>query len=188
MFTENLFRKLLQLEENWVVKSVDTDFHSGEIFIHIACLRDYLEDRETGELCKVYDHAPMREWRHLDTMQYKTYIRCQLPRIITSQGKVKTYQPNWASSHDRHTYLFEHAVIDLLQASKNQTRTAQLMRCGFNVVNRILHLSVRRGMSRRNCSSLTFDHLSIDEKSFKKGHQYITVLTGCRRRPHQGIL
>lgn len=183
MFTENLFTKLLQLEENWIVKSVDTDFDSGEIFIHIECLRDQLEDRETGELCKVYDHAPMREWRHLDTMQYKTYIRCQLPRIMTSQGKVKTYQPNWASGHERHTYLFEHAVIDLLQASKNQTKTAQLMRCGFNVVNRILHLSVRRGMSRRNCSSMTFDHLSIDEKSFKKGHQYITVLShpasGC---------
>lgn len=183
MFTENLFTKLLQLEENWVVKSVDTDFDSEEIFIYIECLRDHLEDRETGDLCKVYDHAPMREWRHLDTMQYKTYIRCQLPRIITSEGKVKTFQPNWASDHERHTYLFEHAVIDLLKASKNQTKTAQLMRCGFNVVNRIMHLSVKRGMDRRNNSTLSFDHLSIDEKSFKKGHQYITVLSypvsGC---------
>lgn len=183
MFTENLFTKLLQLEEGWVVESVDTDFNSEEIFIQIVCLLDQLEDSETGELCKVYDHAPIREWRHLDTMQYKTYIRCQLPRIITSSGKVKTVQPNWASGYERHTYLFEHAVIDLLKASKNQTKTAQLMRCGFNVVNRIMHLSVKRGMDRRNYSELTFDHLSIDEKSFKKGHHYITVLShpasGC---------
>lgn len=38
-------------------------------------------------------------------------------------------------------------------------------------------------MDRRNYSELTFDYLSIDEKSFKKGHQYITVLShpasGC---------
>jgi transposase len=144
---------------------------------------DDLEDEETGEFCKIYDYAPMREWRHLDTMQYKTYIRCQLPRIITSAKKVKTVQPNWASGYERHTYLFEHAVIDMLKASKNQTKTAQLMRCGFNVVNRIMHLSVKRGMERRNYSGLTFDHLSIDEKSFKKGHSYITVLShptsGC---------
>jgi transposase len=183
MFTENLFTKLLQLEDGWIVESVDTDFNKEEIFIQIACLLDQLEDSETGELCKVYDHAPIREWRHLDTMQYKTYIRSQLPRIITSGGKVKTVQPNWASGYERHTYLFEHAVIDLLKASKNQTKTAQLMRCGFNVVNRIMHLSVRRGMDRRNYSELTFDHLSIDEKSFKKGHHYITVLShpgsGC---------
>lgn len=183
MFTENLFKKLLQLEDGWIVESVDTDFNKEEIFIQIACVLDQLEDSETVELCKVYDHAPMREWRHLDTMQYKTYIRCQLPRIITSSGKVKTVQPNWASGYERHTYLFEHAVIDLLKASKNQTKTAKLMRCGFNVVNRIMHLSVKRGMARRDYSSLTFDHLSIDEKSFRKGHHYITVLShpasGC---------
>lgn len=183
MFTENLFTKLLQLEDGWIVESVDTDFNKEEIFIQVACVLDQLEDSETVELCKVYDHAPMREWRHLDTMQYKTYIRCQLPRIITSSGKVKTVQPNWASGYERHTYLFEHAVIDLLKASKNQTKTAKLMRCGFNVVNRIMHLSVKRGMARRDYSSLTFDHLSIDEKSFRKGHHYITVLShpasGC---------
>lgn len=72
MFTENLFTKLLQLEDGWIVESVSTDFNKEEIFIQIACLLDQLEDSETGELCKVYDHAPMREWRHLDTMQYKT--------------------------------------------------------------------------------------------------------------------
>lgn len=49
------------------------------------------------------------------------------------------------------------------------------MRCGFNVINRILHQSVERGMKRRSLSQVYFDHLSIDEKSFKKGHHYITV-------------
>ena len=51
------------------------------------------------------------------------------------------------------------------------------MRCGFNVINRILHQSVERGMKRRSLSQVHFDHLSIDEKSFKKGHHYITVLS-----------
>jgi len=183
MFTENLFTKLLQLEQGWIVKSVETDLSEQEICIEIFCILDHFLDDETGEICKFYDRAPIRSWRHLDTMQYKTFIKCQLPRIINSNGKVKTVQPNWASGYERHTYLFEHAVIDLLKASKNQTKTSKLMRCGFNVVNRIMHLSVKRGMDRRNYSELTFDYLSIDEKSFKKGHQYITVLShpasGC---------
>ena len=183
MFTENLFTKLLQLEQGWIVKSVETDLSEQEICIEISCILDHFLDDETGEICKFYDRAPVRSWRHLDTMQYKTFIKCQLPRINNSNGKVKTVQPNWASGYERHTYLFEHAVIDLLKASKNQTKTSKLMRCGFNVVNRIMHLSVKRGMDRRNYSELTFDYLSIDEKSFKKGHQYITVLShpasGC---------
>jgi transposase len=177
MFTENLFTKLLQLEQGWIVKSVETDFSEQEIHIEISCILDQFLDEETGEICKFYDRAPVRSWRHLDTMQYKTFIKCQLPRMITSNGKVKTVQPNWASGYERHTYLFEHVVIDLLQASKNQTKTAKLMRCGFNVINRILHQSVERGMKRRSLSQVHFDHLSIDEKSFKKGHHYITVLS-----------
>lgn len=183
MFTENFFTILLNLEDGWSVQSVGSDVGKAEVFIDVRCLLNEVEDQETGDICKVYDHAPLRVWRHLDTMQFKTYIRCSLPRIKTSDGKVKTIQPSWASDHERHTYLFEHAVIDLLKASKNQTKTAQIMRCGFNVVNRIMHLSTKRGMERRNYTKLVFDQLSIDEKSFKKGHQYITVLShpgsGC---------
>lgn len=180
MFTENFFTLLLNLEDHWVVKSVKSNIKTNEVFIHIECTSNEFEDPQTGEKCKLYDHAPERKWRHLDTMQYKTYITCRLPRIKTTSGKVKTVKPSWASGYERHTYLFEHAVIDLLKASKNQTKTAELMRCSFNVVNRIIHLSTERGMKRRNVSTLAFDHLSIDEKSFKKGHHYITVLSHPR--------
>ena len=184
MFTENFFTTLLNLEDGWEVQSIETDLGNAEIYIRISCRLQELADDQTGELCKVYDHAPEREWRHLDTMQYKTYIKCKLPRIIASNGKVKTVQPNWASGYERHTYLFEHAVIDLLKATKNQTKTALLMRCGFNIVNRILHVSTQRGMGRRNYSQVVFDQLSIDEKSFRKGHHYITVLS----HPHSGCV
>lgn len=184
MFTENFFTTLLNLEDGWEVQSIETDLGNAEIYISINCRLQELADDQTGELCKVYDHAPERKWRHLDTMQYKTYIKCKLPRIIASDGKVKTIQPNWASGYERHTYLFEHAVIDLLKATKNQTKTALLMRCGFNIVNRILHVSTQRGMGRRNYSQVVFDQLSIDEKSFRKGHHYITVLS----HPHSGCV
>jgi transposase len=67
-------------------------------------------------------------------------------------------------------------VIDLLQATKNQTKTASLMRMGFNQVNYIMHKSVERGLERRG-SLGEVKHISIDEKSFKRGHDYVTVLS-----------
>ncbi len=67
-------------------------------------------------------------------------------------------------------------VIDLLLATKNQTATSKLLRTGFNVINRIIHLSVKRGLVRRD-KTLTLSNLSIDEKSFRKGHSYVSVLS-----------
>jgi len=91
--------------------------------------------------------------------------------------------------YERNTYKFESVVIDLLQATKNQTQTANLANCGFNVVNRIMHLATQRGLSRRS-SQMTYHHLGIDEKAFKKGHHYISVLTypdaGCVLDVFQG--
>jgi hypothetical protein len=75
MFTENFFTRILDLDDGWAVESVDTDFSKAEISIQIVCLLEQLEDIQTGELCKIYDHGLSRVWRHLDTMQYKTYIK-----------------------------------------------------------------------------------------------------------------
>lgn len=62
MFTENLFKLLLNLEEGWVVKTVLTDITKGKVSIEIACTLRELEDKETGEMCKIYDHAPKRSF------------------------------------------------------------------------------------------------------------------------------
>lgn len=177
---EALFERLLELDAGWVVSQVLTDLDQQEIRIHVECRSKSVVDVVTGQMCKVYDHAPLRKWRHLDIMQYKTYICCRLPRIKVPTGEVRTVDPPWASSHERHTFLFEHLVIDLLRMSGNQTRTAALLRCGFNVVNRIIHLSCERGMGRRKLEGHVLEHLSIDEKSFKKGHKYVTVLSEPR--------
>lgn len=167
MFTEQFFDLLLAFGNEWIVKEVKTNLETDEVDIYV----------EYFGSAKIYDYAPSRRWRHLDTMQFKTFINCRLPRIKTAEGKVKTLLPPWADKHDRHSYLFESAVIDLLLATRNQTQTARLMRCKFDVVNEILHKAVRRGIERREESVEIFENLSIDEKSFHKGHSYATVLS-----------
>jgi transposase len=97
---------------------------------------------------------------------------------------VKQIAVGWAGKHDRHTYHFEIKIIDLLIATKNQTKTAEFMNCSFRMVNRIMHRSVERGMLRREVSKVPFEHISIDEKSFKKGHKYVTVLS----HPKSGVV
>jgi len=58
-----------------------------------------------------------------------------------------------------------------LKSTKKQTKTAELLRCGFNVINRIIHISVERGLSRGPKEYELEQHINIDEKSFKKGQK-----------------
>lgn len=181
MFSEQFFDLLLNIGDDWKVYDVKVDFITNEVDIFISFIGDKATCPDAGELCAIYDHRVSRRWRHLDTMQFKTFINCKVPRVQSSIG-IRTIDVPWADTYERHTYLFERLAIDLLKATKTQTQTANLLRCGFNVINRIIHRSVERGMDRRP-KDASFSHLSIDEKSFRKGHQYVTVLsspsTGC---------
>ena len=59
------------------------------------------------------------------------------------------------------------------------------MRCGFSVVNNIIHTANERGLLRRD-KDVIYKQLSVDEKLHKANHQYVSVLicpdTGQRCR------
>ena len=176
-FTKDFFNLILDLGEEWVITNIEVNHKAQEVFLDIEYKSDYYEDPESLESAKLYDHAEERIWRHLDILHYKSYIRCRIPRVLCKDGKVKQIAIGWADKHDRHTYDFEVKVIKLLQATKNQSKTALFMNCSFRLVNRIMHRAAYRGMQRRSINKVAFEHISIDEKSFKKGHNYITVLS-----------
>jgi transposase len=67
-------------------------------------------------------------------------------------------------------------IIESLQLTKSQTRTAELQRVSFNQVDRIMHRSVKIGLSRRSKEDRYY-YLSIDEKAVHKGHDYISILS-----------
>ncbi len=56
------------------------------------------------------------------------------------------------------------------------------MQVSFHLVNRVIHSSVQRGLLRK--VPVNYTSLSIDEKSFRKGHNYVTVLSD----PETGII
>jgi transposase len=101
-------------------------------------------------------------------------MKSKLPRLL--ERSVKTISPPWADKFERHSLLFESATISLLLAIKNQTQPANLMRCKFDVVNRILHNATIRGLDQIKLIENAIVKISIDEKSFQKGHIYATVL------------
>lgn len=168
-----LYHKLLELDSNWRVNEVE--LIDGDIVIFVEYISNTWVDKQTGEELSLYDLREERMWRHLNTMQYKTFIHCRVPRVRDSNGKIRTIDTPWAKDLDRFTVWFESFVIEVLLATKNQTKTAKLLDMGFNQVNRIMHRATSRGLARRDLSGTV--NASLDEKSFRKGHQFVSVLS-----------
>jgi len=78
------------------------------------------------------------------------------------------------------TLLFERFAIDILLASKNQGKTAQILRLSFDALHHIMSKAVKRGLSQRDDENI--QHIGIDEKSMKRGHNYLSVLSDTKGR------
>ena len=67
---EQHYRRLLGLEEPWVVEAVDLDLAAQRVEIRLGAQVDTrgLKYPKCGKWTALYDHAPERRWRHLDTM------------------------------------------------------------------------------------------------------------------------
>lgn len=174
------YSQLLGLVAPWTISDVDLDVERGTLAIHI------LEEKDTsfpcpecGKAAKRYDHAPVRRWRHLDTMQFTTEIIASLPRVECPDHGVKNVAVPWAEAHSRWTLLFELFAIDVLLATTNLTRAMGLLKIGWEQVHKIRKAAVSRGLANR--AEEDIEHAGMDEKSFLKGHRYATLLADLRR-------
>lgn len=170
---------LLGIQSPWQVKTVDLKLESKRVEIAL----DWQSGAkgkcpECGQECAVYDWANERTWRHLDTMQFETIIRAKAPRVDCAEHGVKTTQVPWAEPHGRFTRLFERFAIDVLVASRSVTQGAELLGLSWDEVHHILERAVRRGLSRRKLEDICY--VGLDEKSFGRGHSYISLLTDLK--------
>ena len=173
MQLESFYGQILGVKSPWKVVSVtlDTELQLVDVFVdfmgvpHCPCC----DERAT-----IHDYAKERVWRHLDSCQMKTYLHCRLPRTKCSKCKVKTLIPSWSKPKSRFTLMFEAFIIEVLLATKCDTETAKILRMTAKEVLTVKDRAVDRGLDRRELNGPKA--LAIDEKSFGKGHNYLTIL------------
>ena len=177
---EEHYEQLLGLIGAWKVSAVQPELSAKRVVVEIYYdLSQSLECPDCGSVCPRYDDREMREWRHLDTMQFETILRCEVPRCNCPEHGVKTVRVPWAGKGSRFTLLFESFAIDVLQACSSVKAAAELMGLSWHQVNEIKRRAVARGLERRQ--AVPVKYLGIDEKSFRKGHNYISLLTDLDR-------
>ena len=172
-----LYEQLQGLRRPWAVERVELDVAGQEVSVFVAGAEGALwHCPECQRECPVYDLREERRWRHLDSCGFTTWLIARTPRVECSEHGVKTVNVPWAGPKSRFTLAFECFAITLLQATKVQSRTAHLLKLNPGQVHDIMQRAVARGLSRRNGDEV-MPHLALDEKSFHRGHQYVTVLS-----------
>src|SRR5208283_1566459 len=110
-----LYTKVLGVKPPWMISGVQLDLKQRTVTISISY------DTSVPVACPVcqgqaaiYDHQK-RRWRHLDTMQFKTIIECEVPRASCEDHGVKQLAVAWAEANGRFTALFEALAINWLK-------------------------------------------------------------------------
>jgi transposase len=166
------YRLLLGLDENWGV----SDVRVGEGRIEIVLVGSgEFECCGCGKVCPLRDHAKRRSWRHLDVMQYETVLTARVPRTDCPDCGVKTCVVPWAGKHTRFTLLFEEYSVRVLLAASSVEAARSLLGLEWATLNQIMVRAVGRGLARRDLDGVSY--VGVDEKSFGKGQDYVTVLT-----------
>jgi len=178
MRDRELYGKILGVKPPWEVEDVDLDRENEEVRVHLRNSRSELPCPVCGQTCGRYD-ARSRRWRHLDTCQYRTILVAEVPRVRCPEHGVVQVTVPWAEAGSGFTALYEALIIDWLQESCISA-VARRMRLSWRQVDTVMKRAVRRGLARRQAELPA--HIGVDEKSFQKRHEYVTIVLDQARK------
>jgi transposase len=178
MHDKELYSKILGIEAPWKVTDIELDQRDREVRVHLANEEPRPACPECGKPCAGYD-SRRRRWRHLDTCQYRTILVADVPRIECPEHGVVQVRVPWGEPGSRFTALMEALAIDWLKEA-SLSAVSRMLGLSWKEVATIQDRAVQRGLSRRAQELPT--QLGVDETSFQKRHEYVTVV--CDRARH----
>jgi len=156
------------------VEKVEMDVAGGEVRIEVACERAKWAG-EQGQRLHLHGYEK-RQWRHLDTCQLKTIITAEVPRVLDPEsGKTEMVKVPWAESRSGWTLMFEHFSVRVLLGCATISDALKLLGINWQQAQKIMEAAVERGLERRKLEGIRY--VGLDEKSFGRGQNYISVMT-----------
>jgi transposase len=171
----DVFMKLLALERPWMVDRVrlEAETLSVEIFLrHRSNAR--FRCPECGALLPLYDHVPLRRWRHLDHGSWLTWLQARIPRVSCLFHGIRQVSLPWALPGARCSLAFEkHAIATLLET--DVLGASRLLRISWDEAWGFMERAVGRGLKAKKRRVIA--RLGVDEKAVAKRHQYVTLVS-----------
>lgn len=175
MADKELLTALLHLREPWYIARIDVEVAKEEAHVTVSHHHGRLPCPACGQACLVEDHSDERIIRHLDLWQAKTFIHVDVPRTRCAEHGVLRVALPFAEPGSRFTMAFEERTIATILACQTVQGASDLLRISWEEARGIMERAVERGLGRRTADIVPY--LGVDEKSIRKGHRYVTVLT-----------
>lgn len=175
-----MYQEILGLELPWSVQEVELNIDGGRVDIHV----EHPEGQKwkcphCARELSCYDHSPERTWRHLDTCQLETHLHARIPRVQCPEHGVVQAAVPWAEERGRFTLLMERFIIQALRACQTTKGACELLRISWDQAWHVLERAVARGQARKE--AVVTPRIGVDEKAFRKGHSYMTVVNDIDR-------
>jgi transposase len=175
-----LYQQILGLAEPWFVGRVELKMEEGRVDIFVEHQAEAgWQCPECGKACRLYDHTDERVWRHLDSCQLKTYLHARVPRTGCAEHGIRKVKLPWAQTRSRFTLLMERMIIDVIRQCSTITGACAIMRVSWDEAWGVMQRAVERGRERKQAAVVR--HVGVDEKAFRKGHSYLTVVCDLER-------
>jgi transposase len=174
-----LFETILGLRAPWHIARVELNTNEQRVDLWLDHDPTRWPCPECGELLPGFDHAEARIWRHLDTCQFQTHVHAEIPRVECPTHGVKQVRVPWAEPRSRFTLLMERLVIDLIQQCSTVTGACRIARISWDEAWGVMTRAVARGRSRKVAQPIPY--IGVDEKAFRKGHRYHTIVCDLKR-------
>lgn len=173
MDDRDLYQTILGLQQPWTVERVALREAAAEVDVWVSAVSGTtFACPQCDTPSPIYDHVE-RRWRHLDTCQFRTMLCARVPRVQCATHGVITIPVPWAEAGSRFTLLFERLAIAWLREA-TPTAVGRRLGLSWEEGRGIMERAVRRGLQRRTAAPVA--KLGIDEKSFLRRHQYVSVV------------
>ena len=174
-----LFETILGLARPWHVARVELNTTSQRVDVWVEHDDTRWPCPECAATLACWDHVEERTWRHLDTCQFETHLHARIPRVQCPTHGVKQVRVPWAEPRARFTLLMERFVIDVIQQCSTVSGACRLLRITWDEAWGVLARAVARGQARKVAAPVRY--FGVDEKAFRKGHVYHTVVCDLTR-------
>ncbi len=171
---EQMLAGSLHLEEPCYIMGAEFDSVQNEVHIHVGVRKDaMIPCPKCGGSTTRYGYEPTeRSWRHSDCLFYRCYVHCQRPRVLCEHCGAQQVNAPFERPHSRFTLLFEGYAM-MIMSDVPRRKASALLRCDEKSLTSILSYWVNRTVKEQNLSDVS--RIAIDETSFKRGHDYVTV-------------
>jgi transposase len=172
----SLLRQLIDLKE-----TIATGVELDDLGVVVDVRPSYRVPRCSGcgrKVWSTYDRRAGRRWRHLDLAGMTLHLRCEVRRVNCPRCGVRIEQVPWADPGSWFTRPFEDQVGYLAQRCDRTTVSTQA-RVAWSTVGDIIQRVVARYGRADALDQLT--HIGVDELSYRRHHEYVTVVVDHAR-------